>query len=246
MRRAWRLLPRDYDFQSTLLRVGAQSGAVQIALPAGPPRAGHGVEHGAARLRALSEATLSALVCADAPLVDRVVIAPPARALLPWLLRRQIGTAVPVLAAMAMLALALLLAGFGMAAAGLPMLALAQVALACGTALAMMRDEEGLARLQGWLAGAGLAAMLVLIGLREWQAEAALAALVAAGATALIASFATRAAPQPPRWQPSPAAYALLLLPFAAAGQVFAGLIAAGGYAALALGVGIERLRKNA
>ncbi|MBX9796147.1 hypothetical protein [Sphingomonas sp.] len=239
-------LPRDYDVQSSLLRVAAQAGAAHLLLPAGPARAGHGVEHSQARLQALSEATLATLVSRRRPWADRYLVAPLARAVLPALLRRQIGTAAPVLVAMALIALALLLTGFGMAVAGLPLLFLAQVALAAGGALASMRDEERLAQLQRGLGEAGVLAAVLLIGARAWVDEGALSGPIAAAALALFASFASRAAPDPPRWFPSAPAYALLLLPFVAAGQALAGLLAAAGYAALALGAGIERLRKKA
>ncbi|MBA3879798.1 MAG: hypothetical protein C0500_08795 [Sphingobium sp.] len=236
-------LPEEYDFQSTLLRVCAQGGAVHLALPASRSRAGHGIEHDSARLRGRNDAVLAAYVSNRVSWVERWLIAPVARAAMPWLVGRAVpGTTLAGAAGAVMLG-GLALTGGGWSAAGLALVFLAVGALSIGTALAWLRDEAMLARVQQGLIAGGAALAALLLG---WAAGGE-ASLVAALALVVLGGLAERAANERirQRWWAQAAAFPLLLLPFAAAGQPLAGLLVAAGYAGLTLGAAIEALREK-
>ncbi len=69
-------MPKDYDFQSTLLRVAAQAGPAQVRLPAGAAGGAHGIERDSRRLAERGKAILSALAPVPTPWADRFVLAP--------------------------------------------------------------------------------------------------------------------------------------------------------------------------
>lgn len=237
-------LPKEYDFQSTLLRVCAQGGAGHLALPAGRSRAGHGIEHDSGRLRGRNDAVLAAYVSNRVGWVDRWLIAPVARAAMPWLVGRAVSGGAVAGAAGAVMLGGLALTGWGWGAAGLALVFAAIVALAIGVALAWLRDEAMLARLQQGMIAGGAALAALLLGHAGGGGDAS---LIAALALVVLGGLAERAANEHirQRWWGSAAAYPLLLLPFAAAGQPLAGLLTAAGYAGLTLGAAIEALREK-
>lgn len=236
-------LPKEYDFQSTLLRVCAQGGAVQLPLPGSKSRAGHGIEHDSARLRGRSDAVLAAYVSNRVSWVERWLVAPVARAAMPWLVGRAVSGGTLAGAAGGVMLGGLALTGWGWSTAGLALVFVAIVALAIGTALAWLRDEATLARVQQGLIAGGAALSAMLLG----YAAGSPASLIAALALVLLGGLAERAANEHirQRWWASAAAYPLLLLPFAALGQPLAGLLVMAGYAGLTLGAAIEALREK-
>src|SRR3546814_10656105 len=71
--------PKDYDFQSTLLRVMAQGRTLRIALPPSAAREGHGIQRDSRALADRSRAVLSSIVTARPGWFDRLGLAPLAR-----------------------------------------------------------------------------------------------------------------------------------------------------------------------
>lgn len=241
-------LPADYDFQSTLLRVAAQARPELITLPGGAGRASHGIEASAARLQARNQAVVAAELSGPARWADRLVIAPLARALLPLVLPRAVTSAAIIGASAGLTLIGLILLAMSWATAGLAIIAVAQIGWALGAALAWLRDElrlASMARLGAALAsGAGAA----LLGYGLWRGEATASGPIAAAALIGLGALLERAAPPEgrQRFWPSPAAYPLVLLPFVAAGQALAGLLAAAVYAGVALAAAIEASREKA
>lgn len=238
-------LPSDYDFASSLLRVVAQRGAAQLALPEAAVRDGHGVQRDSQALVAKGRAALVAALGKRTNWLDRFLIAPLAKLTLPPLVARGVPAT--------MLAAAGLVVGAGGLAAlvgGWPIpglvAAVAAVALfALSEVLAWLRDERKLIAVVKWSTPATVAAATLLVGrlagLNTGTATAPLLALsvVVAGALAERAAGPT----QRRLWWATPPAYLLILLPAAIAGQPLVGLAAAAGYAVATLAHAIERLR---
>lgn len=238
------VLPKEYDFQSTLLRVCAQGGATHLALPTSRSRAGHGIEHDSSRLRRRNDAVLAAYVSNRVSWVERWLIAPVARAAMPWLVGRSVSGTTLAGGAGAVMLGGLALIGWGWSGAGLALVFAAIVTLSIGAALAWLRDEAGLARVQQGLIAGGAALAALLLGLAGGVGSAS---LIAALALVVLGGLAERAASERirQRWWARASAYPLLMLPFAAAGQPLAGLLVAAGYAGLTLGAAIEALREK-
>lgn len=244
-------LPSDYDFASTLLRVVAQGGAARLNLPAGPARSGHGVEHSAARLRRRSEALLAGHVSSRPAWFDRYLVAPLARRVLPHIVARGISADAPGGAGAVISAFGLLLIGYGGAGwasgMGLALVSVASALLAMGMTLSWMREDRVRGLLQaGVVAASTTVAMLVLgsVASRSEGVATGLLLAIVAAALALIAERAGGAYRK--RWWASLPVYPLVLLPFAASGQVILGLGVAAGYAALTLVSAVELLKKGA
>ncbi len=240
-------LPRDYDFESTLLRVTAQAGADHLLLPAGEDRAGHGIERDAARLQLRNASVVAAFASNRIAWVDRYVIAPIARRALPLLIAR----ATPALA-VGGVALGAMFAGLGLIIWGWPFFGLLAVlasilGLSIAAVLAWMRDDQGQARLlRGTVAGSAAATVLTL-GFANSAAEGTGTALSLATAMCVLAALVERGANDRirRRWWGSPAAYPLILLPFYLGGYAQTGLAIAATYAALSLAAVIEALREK-
>ena len=243
-------LPADYDFQSTLLRVAAQSQPELVRLPGGAARASHGIEANAARLQARNQAVVAAELGQSQPWADRLVIAPLARALLPLVLGRKLSSGTLAGAGGALTLTGLAIAGLGQmgAIAGLALIAIAQIPWTLGAALAWLRDEPRFGAALRLAGALGIGAAVALIGLAQWRATATASGPIAAATLIGLAALLDRAAPPPRRrrWWPSPAAYPLLLLPFVASGQALVGLLAGAVYAGAALAAAIEGAREKA
>lgn len=234
-------MPKDYDFQSTLLRVAAQAGPAQIRLPAGAAGEAHGIERDSRRLAERGKVILSALTPAPTRWADRFVLAPLARFALPHMVARNISSI-----AVTALALTLAVAGFaalffGWSIAGLGLSIVALVALAVGMTASALRDEAIQLRVQqgAMLAVPALSALLLGRG--------STAGLIAASSAIVAAGLAERAgnARLRRRWWASPAAYPMLMLPLVAIGQPLAALLVAGICAVATLGAAIEGLREK-
>jgi hypothetical protein len=241
-------MPRDYDAQSTLLRVAEQARATHVLLPPDAAAHGHGIERDAGALATRGRAVLAAIVSDRRGWFDRMVLAPLARATLPAMIdRRWPGAAVGgVGAALGTIGLAAVALGWSII--GLVLAFAACLVLGLGQTLSGLRDEprvEGAQRIGG-LALPALAALF--LGAAESGRAGDVAALSVAAALVTIAALAERAGPERLRrlWWGSPAAYLLPLIASAAAGWPIVGLAAAAAYAATTLASAIERLRRQA
>lgn len=240
-------MPRDYDFQSTLLRVVAQSGAAQLALPIGAVRAGHGVERDAARLRDRNDAVLVGHVSNRISWVERLVVAPVVRRVLPLIMARQISSALVGGASAGLMIGGLGLVGWGWPVAGWPLLLLAKLGLSSGAVLAWMRDDQQSARLQRAAIAGGSAAAVLLLGASIARAEGTATALVIAAALIVSAGLVERGTSDRIRrgWWSKPIAHPVILFPFVLIGLPLAGLALALAYATLSLAAVIEALREK-
>ncbi|MGL4312701.1 MAG: hypothetical protein ACRCSO_01800 [Sphingomonas sp.] len=241
-------LPGDYDFGSALLRVTAQSGAAQVALPPDAVAAGHGVEHDSRKLAARNEALVSAHVSGRAAWIDRYVQGPVARRLLPVLIARGWSALAVSGGAAALMAAGLILLAARWSGIGMPLVVFANFGLMLAGVLAWMRDEMDQARLSSAALLGGAAAAILLLGRGLSAGAGTASAMILALALVILAGLTERAAESRPRrsWWGAPAAYPLLLIPFIWAGQGVIGLGMGAVYAALSLGAAIEALRRQA
>lgn len=241
-------LPHDYDFASTLLRVAAQNGAEQVPLPADAVGSGHGVEHDSRRLRGRNDAVVAAHVSGNPAWIDRYVLAPVARRLLPLLIARNAGVTAMATGAGLALLVGLVLIAWRWTGLGMPLVIAANFALMLGGVLSWMRDEQAQAWLQTLALMAGSALAILLFGREQSVVAGSASALILAAVLVVLAGLTERAVDGHPRrgWWGSPAAYPVLLLPFIWAGFGTIGLGVASVYAALSLGAAIENLRRQA
>ena len=241
-------LPRDYDAQSTLLRVAEAARATHVLLPAEALAHGHGVERDGAALAARGRAVLASIVSDRRGWFDRWLLAPLARATLPAMIaRRWPGATVGAVGAMSG-AIGLAAVALGWERMGLAVAFIAALVLALGATLSGLRDEPGVERAQT-IAGLALPALAVLLlGAAESGQAGQSTPLAAAVALVVLAFLAERAGPERLRrlWWGSPAAYLLIVLAVTLAGWPLGGLAGAAGYAALTAAAAIERLRPQA
>lgn len=239
-------MPEDYDFQSTLLRHSAAAGAAQLILPAATARTRHGVERTVAALLRRSKSVLAALSDRRTAWVDRFLFTP----ITAWTLPALVARAVPAWA---------LLFGAGVAAIGAivllhlllpgPGLLLATIAIAAlstGSMLSSLRGEDGNARFQE-RAMAGLAAVAVLlVGVDTVRTGVEWSGLVLAIVLVATAALVERTTSPRCRWYGTPAAYPIVLLPFALGGFPLIGLAVGATYAFATLASAIQGSREQA
>ncbi len=240
-------LPADYDFASSLLRVVAQRGAAQLALPEAAVRDGHGIQRDSRALAAKGRAALIAAIGARTNWIDRFLIAPLAKLVLPPLVARGVPALMLAASGMVVGGAGLAALVLGWPASGLGAMIAAIVLFALAEVLGWLRDERWLISVAKWSIPVAAALATLLFG---WQAG-----LVAGSATApllalsavIAACLAERAAGSGQRrlWWATPPAYPLMLLPAAIGGQPLVGLAAAAGYALATLAHAIEQLRKR-
>ena len=238
-------LPRDYDFQSTLLRVAAQGGAAHVRLPAPDPT--HGIFRDSRDLASRGKAILAALVAPPIRWADRFILAPLVRLALPRLVARAVPTPVPGGAGVTLAALGCGAIWMGWPGSGLALAILGIIAFSIGAVLAWLRDEDGLVTFgrSGTLLLAALIAILLghsakLTDGTTTGLAIAVGGIVAAGLVERAGGTAIRR-----RWWASPVAYPLVMLPLVAGGQIVAALAIAASYAALTLAAAIEALREK-
>ena len=239
-------MPREYDFQSTLLRIAVQSGARQMRLPADAMKSGHGIERAGAALTTRSNAVIAALAGQRRGWADRFFFTPISRLLLPRLVARGVPDWT-------------LIAGGGVIASGvLAAIALGHVRYAfpvalvpaalfsTGALLASLRGEDRRARLHDAAVPVLAGAVVLATGVSISSSVALPTAMILALALVAFAAMAERV-PAPPRGSHgTPAAYLLLLAIPVVAGYPVAGLAAVVAYAAATLAAKIESLRKKA
>lgn len=239
-------LPGDYDFQSSLLRVAAQNGALHFPLGSGRVRESHAIERTAEGLIARNQAVLGAQVTSTTGWADRFLAAPAVRMALPFMLRQGVsaamlgaGSAVFALAGLAMIL-------WGWSSAGLALAWIGAAGFLGAGALAWLADDLRLARLVEFARSGGLALAILLLGLATARSTASLAPLIAAMALVFCALLVERAIDgRRHDWWASPAAFPVVLIPFALAGAPLTGLCIGALYAAATLTAAIELLKRQ-
>ena len=235
-------MPRDYDFQSTLLRTAAQAGADQVRLDA-QMAPGHGIERNAQALARRGNGTVAALVARPLRWADRFLVSPLVRFALPPLMTRAVPTIAAVALAGALAIAATATIALGHPAIGNTVACLAILSASIAAALAWVRDEAALVRVTDY-AVPGIAALAALtVG---YGAERP-AGLILAFALLIAAALLERAAApaQQRRLWASPVAYPVLMLPLLIAGEPLLALAAAALYAAATLAAAIEAFREK-
>lgn len=241
-------LPRDYDFQSSLLRIAVQAGATRLLLPSGAGRAAHGVERDSRSLATRGKAVFAAIAASRPAWVDRWLFAPLARFALPPLVARG-GSPGLLLAGGGAAGLGGLgLIHYGWVASGLGVVAAALAAGTIGSMLGWLRGEDALVVWSERLVAALSALALLVAGYGADAVSGTATGSVLAVATVAAAGLAERLRGLVParRWWGSPAAYPLLLIAFAAPGRTLLGLAAMACYAAATLAGAVEATRKKA
>jgi hypothetical protein len=240
-------LPEEYDLQSTLLRIAAQGRPQRIVIESAATREGHGIERDSRALAQRSRRALGARLAMRRPWIERFVLAPIARRLLPPLVERG-GPAMAPAAIGGVLALAgLLLILLRWPTAGLIAGFFGVVGFNLAQGLCWLRGEDRPAR---WLDGATqatAAATALLLGATLSHDVATGSGWLAAAGLIAAGALVERAAPAAtrPSWWGSPAAYLLLLALAGIAGQPLLGLVLGAVYATASLADAVERLRRK-
>ncbi|WP_245653457.1 hypothetical protein [Sphingomonas pituitosa] len=236
-------MPEDYDFQSALLRVAAQSGALQVPLAPGWARAGHAVERSGDGLAARNDAVLAALSDRRTLWADRWVFSRASRFVLPQMMARNIPDWAPLAlgGVVAVAALLTVLAGWG--GIGTLVALVATLGFATAASHAALRGEEPRAR-QIEFAILGLFVLLLAAtGWHEFRVIGNPASLLLAASGVVLQLLAERVPVQRRRWWANAAAQMLVLTPFALLGHATIGLAAVSLYALATLTAAIESLR---
>ncbi|MDQ0250664.1 hypothetical protein J2W22_002728 [Sphingomonas kyeonggiensis] len=239
-------MPEDYDFQSALLRVAAQSGAEHVGLTAGWLKGGHAVERSVEGLAARNTGVLAALTERRTNWADRWVFTRAARIALPELVGRNVpGWALSV-AGGVISAGSLILTALRFEGAGTTVALLGTATLATGAAMAVLRGEDKRAGLLEWAIFALFGLTAILTGWAEFANTAnttpPVLALVGVAAQLLVERVPARAK----RWWASPSAHLLVLAPFALAGFATIGLAAVAIYSFATLAAAVEGIREKA
>lgn len=239
-------LPREYDFQSTVLRIAVEAGARHVALPASARRSGHGVERDAEVLAGRSNDVLGALANQRTGWADRWFFTPITRFLLPQLVRREVPAWATAVAGGGAGLLALVTLGLGHPAPGMLLALLSVILLSAGSLLSWLRGDNVRAsqQEQGILLLAVLSALLLGI----------IASLAAGHATPFVLALwgvasntvADRVPVRPRPWYASAASQVLLLTPFALLGLATLGLALATLHAVVSLAAAVEASRHKA
>ncbi len=238
-------MPEDYDFQSALLRVAAQSGAEHVPLTAGWLKGGHATERSAEGLAARNTGVLAALTERRTEWADRWVFTRAARIALPELVGRNVPGWGLTIAGGVVALLSLMAVGMGWEGIGLAGSLLATATLAAGSAMSTLRGEEARANALEWAIFVLFGAVTLLSG---WVQQAKLhsgspmiLAMVAVATQLLV----ERAPSRPRRWWASPSAQLILLAPFALTGFTLWGLGAVAIYAFATLAAAVEGTREK-
>jgi hypothetical protein len=236
-------MPEDYDFQSALLRVAAQSGALQVPLAPGWARAGHAVERSGEGLAARNDAVLVALSDRRTLWADRWVFSRAARLVLPQMMARNIPDWAPLALGGVVSVAALLTVLAGWEGIGALVALLATLAFSTAASHAALRGEEPRAR-QIEVAILGLFVLLLAAGgWREFRAIGNATPLLLAAGGVGLQLLAERVPVPRRRWWANAAAQMLVFTPFALVGHATLGLAAVSAYAFATLTAAIESLR---
>ncbi len=241
------VMPRDYDVQSTLVRLASQARAVHVMLPQEAVRGGHGVGHAGAALEARGRTVMAAMISGRNGWFERFVTAPLARAVIPLLVPRTVPVAAVAGGAGAIGVAGLALTLFDQPVAGLLLTLLAALGLSLAATLADLRDESASARLLDLSAKLLPAGAAILYGFQATQFSGDRAAEILGIGLVLLAVLGERALGTRPRrlwWGSAPAYLGCTWLGALFAAPV-AGLGLAAIYAAATLTAAIERLRRQ-
>lgn len=237
-------LPRDYDFQATLIRVAAQAPAQIVAVPPAVIRAGHGIERHAEGLGRRGRAALVAMVSDRRGWFDRLVAAPLMKLALPALVARRIGGAA-IGAVSGVVGLAGLIGiGSGFTVAGLLLALMSSIGLALGAVVCELRDEALAGPLR--IASGVLPALaILLLGWHQSAVSADGTARAIAVALVIAGALGERSIQPARRWLVwgSPGAYLVLVALGTLVGLPTLGLALVTLYAAATLAGAIEDLR---
>ena len=238
-------LPRDYDLQSTLLRLAAQARATHILLPADAEKAGHGIVLRAETLDARGRAVVARLVSGRRSWFDRYILAPVARFALPRLVERAVPAHVAGGSGAALGALGLVLILFGLPTLGLCVTIAGTLGLGLGETLAGLRDEQPAAKAQSAAIAVLSALAIAALGWQCYRVAGEELGPVLALMLVILGILAERAGLYRfrRRWWASPPAYLLVILPATILGIGLWGLALAGIYAIATLASAIETLR---
>ncbi len=236
-------LPRDYDLQSTTLRLAEQARAAHLPLPPSALHDGHGIEHSSTGMAARGRAVLAATVADRRNWFNTAVMAPLARLSVPPLVARGIATPLVAIGGGALGLAGSIAAFMGAPASGLAVALAGCLTLGVGAVLARLRDEDRLDHWQQVTAGTipAAAALALTTDLASPLALAGAVMLV------LIGGWGLRATRRSARraWWGTPPAYLLVLTLCTIAGHAGWGIAAAMVYAAATLTAAIESLRKE-
>lgn len=239
-------MPREYDFQSTLLRIAVQSGARQMRLPADAVKSGHGIERAGAALATRSNAVIASLAGQRRGWADRFFFTPISRLLLPKLVSRGVPDWALIAGGGVIGAASIVAVALGHVQIGFPLSLLSAALFSTGSLLSWLRGEDRRARMQEqavtWLA----AAVALVTGVAVTLVDGHPTALALAAALIAFAAIGERAPAPRKGWHGSAAAYLLLLAVPVAAGYASAGLAVAAAYAAVTLAALVEALRRPA
>jgi hypothetical protein len=239
-------MPRDYDVQSTLVRLASQARGVHVLLPQEAVRGGHGVGRSGAALEARGRTVMAAMISRRSGWFERFVTAPLARSVIPLLVPRTVPVAAVAGGAGAVGLLGLGLIGFDHFVSGLLLTLLGSLGLSLAGILADLRDESASQRHLALAANLlpGLAVLLYGFGAAQFTGDRA--SEVLALGLVLVAVLGERALGAAPRrlWWGSAPAYLGLTWLGALVASPLAGLGLATTYAAATLAAAIERLRR--
>ncbi|WP_254287354.1 hypothetical protein [Sphingomonas liriopis] len=241
-------MPRDYDVQSTLVRLASQARGVHVLLPQEAIRGSHGVGHSGTALEARGRTVMAAMVSGRSGWFERFITAPLARIVIPLLVPKTVPVVAVAGGAGTVGLIGLVLLGFDYPVAGLLLTLVATVGLSLAAILADLRDESaserGLHRAAAVLPG--LAALLYgHIATRdalEGTPQVLALGLVLLG---VLGERALGAAPRRMWWGSAPA-YLLVVWLGAVVAAPSVGLGLATSYAGATLAAAIERLRRQA
>jgi hypothetical protein len=239
-------MPRDYDVQSTLIRLASQAGAVHVVLPDASLRQGHGIEHAAALMERRSSVVLGALVSTRRGWFDRFVVNPVARLAIVPLVRRAIPVAAVLVGAVVLAAAALVALWVDRSVLGLVVMIVAGIGASVAGLLADLRDEPRSIGVAQWIARLGSALAVLVAGLRATELSADRGAIVLALALLIAGILVERARTRStPSWWATPPSYLPILLVGTVVASPAIGLAGAGLYAAATLAAAIERFREQ-
>lgn len=236
-------MPDEYDLQSTLLRAVVQARAVRLVLPPDAMHDGHGVERNAGGLVRRGRRALGARLATRRPWIDRFVLGPIARWLLPPLADRRLPARAPLAVGGVLGLIGWALLTMRWSATGLLLAVLAAIAFALGEGLCWLVGDERGARWQRSAIGVVGAVAAAILGLTLSRDTGTATGWFAAAVLLVAAVLVERTAPDRlrPSWWGSPAAYLLLVWIATLAHQPLAGLMLVTGYAAASLAAAIER-----
>lgn len=239
-------LPRDYDLQSSVLRLAEQAQATHVQLAPDAVRDGHGIEHSGDAFAARSRLVLAATVADRRDWFNAIVLGPAARVAAPRLLDRHVSSAAVGGGGLAVGVVGLAAMVLGPPWPGLMLVLIGVVTLGLTRVLASLRDEEVVAR---WAFMATLM-LPALAGVTLGVVQAAYNSVAPVLAIVLLflGAVGQRAIRRERRrrWWGGPPAYLLVATIGAVIGWPVVGLALAAGYAGATLAAAVEMVRGHA